>query len=144
MVLNGKITVGLFGTCENTNWREEFIKLLNDDIETFNPVVNNWNEEAKRNEEYHKKNDDYILFVITPNIAGVYSIAEAVDMSNKRPDRVLFLYTKVDYNIDKGVTKFTDKQINSLEEVKKLIKNNGSKVFDSLEEASQFINTKKK
>lgn len=144
MVLNGKITVGLFGTCENTNWREEFIKLLNDDIETFNPVANNWNEEAKRNEEYHKKNDDYILFVITPNMAGVYSIAEAVDMSNKRPDRVLFLYTKVDYNIDKGVTKFTDKQINSLEEVKKLIKNNGSKVFDSLEEASQFINSKKK
>lgn len=144
MVLNGKITVGLFGTCENTNWREEFIKLLNDDIETFNPVVSNWNEEAKRNEEYHKKNDDYILFVITPNMAGVYSIAEAVDMSNKRPDRVLFLYTKVDYNIDKGVTKFTDKQINSLEEVKKLIKNNGSKVFDSLEEASQFINSKKK
>ena len=77
-------------------------------------------------------------------MAGVYSIAEAVDMSNKRQDRVLFLYTKVDYNIDKGVTKFTDKQINSLEEVKKLIKNNGSKVFDSLEEASQFINSKKK
>ena len=144
MVLNGKITVGLFGTCENTDWRKKFIKLLNDDIETFNPVVDNWNEEAKRNEESHKKNDDYILFVITPNMIGVYSIAEAVDLSNKIPDRLLFLYTKVDYDINRGVTKFNNKQINSLEEVKKLIKRNGSKVFDSLEDAARFLNSKKK
>ena len=33
-------------------------------ISAFNPVVENWDEEAQKNEDYHKENDDLTLYVL--------------------------------------------------------------------------------
>ncbi len=38
-----------------------------------------------------REESDYVLYGITNGIKGVYSIAEVVDDSHKRPDKVIFL-----------------------------------------------------
>lgn len=129
---NNRVFLG--GTCNNSTWRHELInKLTHDNF--FNPVVDNWTDECKQREDYEKKYCDYHLYVITPKMSGVYSIAEAVDDSNKDPVHTLFciLYS------DKGKI-FTDGEIRSLEATKSIIKNNGAIIFDNLDEIAEFLN----
>ena len=67
------IKVGLFGTCNGSTWREELIPLLEkNNIDYFNPVVDVWDDEARRKEEYEKDNCDFCLFVITSKMEGVF------------------------------------------------------------------------
>ena len=127
--------VFLGGTTNNSNWRDELIKDIK--IDYFNPVVSNWNEAAQEKEIEERKTCDYVLYVITPKMEGVYSIAEVVDDSNKRPEKTLFAYIKED---DK---EFSKHQIKSLDMVGKMIKENGGKWFKSLGEVADYLNFKK-
>mgnify|MGYP000970320331 CR=1 FL=1 len=125
--------VFLGGTCNNSTWRDQLISQLK--IDYFNPVVDDWNEAAYQKELYERKYCDYVLYVITPKMAGVYSIAEVVDDSNKRPDKTLFCILKED-EID-----FFDKgQLKSLIAVAKMVKENGAHVFGSLESVAEYLN----
>lgn len=76
------IKVFLGGTCNNSTWRDGLIPLLT--VDYFNPVVDNWDEEAKAQED-HEKNVacDVHLYVITKEMEGAYSIAEAVDSAHR-------------------------------------------------------------
>ena len=65
--------VFLGGTCNNSQWRKRLISKLK--IDFFNPVIDDWNEEAQINEIRERQNADYCLYVITPLMTGVYSIA---------------------------------------------------------------------
>lgn len=73
----------LGGTCANTTWRDELIEKMNNEnyeVEWFNPVVKNWTPECQANEENEKNNKCNVhLYVITPQMIGVYSIAEIVN-----------------------------------------------------------------
>ena len=85
------VTVFLGGTCNNSTWRDELLTMLdNNKVIAFNPVVDDWNEEAQANEDWHKANDDFCLYVLTPEMTGIYSIFEIADDSNKRPDKTIF------------------------------------------------------
>ena len=128
---NKKVFLG--GTCNKSKWRDELIDLLK--IDYFNPVVDDWNEEAQKEELKQRQICDYVLYVITPKMTGVYSIAEVVDDSNKRPEKTIFCVLDKD-----GRYEFEDFQIKSLDSVKKLVKNNGGNVFDSLEDVAEFLN----
>ena len=79
---------------------------------------------------------DYCLYVITPKMKGVYSIAEVVDDSNKRTDKTIFVCLRC----DDGVQPFNDGQWNSLTAVVRMVKCNGSKVFYDLISAANYIN----
>lgn len=46
--------VFLGGTCNESDWRDSFIKKLK--IDYFNPVVKDWNDEAYKEELKQKKN----------------------------------------------------------------------------------------
>lgn len=79
----------LGGTCNDSNWREEFTKywrVLNKGSETelFDPVIKDrdWTPEDAEKENIVKDTAKLNLFVITPEMTGVYSIAEAVDCSH--------------------------------------------------------------
>jgi len=74
---------------------------------------------------------DFVLYVITKEMSGVYSIAEVADDSNKRPERTIFCY------LEEG---FEESQIKSLKAVANLVKKNGAKVCDSLEEIVEYLN----
>lgn len=126
--------VFLGGTCPGFKWRDILISMINCDY--YNPIVKNWNEECRLKEVYERENADYILYTITNDIKGVYSIAEVVDDSNKRPQKTLFcnLYTAKTYS---------EKQMmRSLMAVEKMLQTNGVQIFHSLEEVAMFLNNK--
>ena len=73
--------VFLGGTCNNSTWRNELIPSLEyNGIPYFNPVVEDWTPECQA-EEYRQKEEKCAihLYVITGEMIGVFSIAEAVD-----------------------------------------------------------------
>jgi hypothetical protein len=125
--------VFLGGTCNNSTWRERLIKDLK--VPYFNPVVDDWNEEAQKKELEERETAKFVLYVITPLMKGVYSIAEVIDDSNKRPKTTLFcvLEEDDDKNFDKS-------EMKSLNQVKEMVKKNGGRVFDSLKDISEFLN----
>ena len=105
-------------TCNNSTWRDEIIPLLK--IQHFNPVVSNWTTKAQAEELKQRKECDVCLYVITPKMAGVYSIAEAIDDSNKRPEKTIFFYMETD-----GIDQFNAKQLKSLNMVGRMVRRNG-------------------
>ena len=68
-------------------------------------------------------------------MAGVYSIAEVVDDSNKRPNKTVFTILK-DYDNDI----INEMIFKSLKAVAKMIEKNGGKVFDSLQDTADYLN----
>lgn len=126
--------VFLGGTCNESKWREQLIPLL--DIEYFNPVVEDWNEEAQKEEIRQRQNCDYVLYTITPKMSGVYSIAEVIDDSNKRPNKtILCVLTEDDgKSFDKHQTK-------SLEQVMEMVRINGGTCTKSLDDTAYYLNS---
>ncbi len=123
--------VFLGGTCSGYNWRRDLIKMIKCDY--YNPLVKNWSEKDRLIEVNERETSDIILYVITTGIQGVYSIAEVVDDSNKRPDKVIFCV------LDNG---FNEKMKHSLHATMNLVKSNGVYVCNSLTEAANYINNK--
>ena len=72
----------LGGTCGKSHWRDQLIPELKkyNNVEWFNPVVKNWTPECQMNEEDEKNNKCNVhLYVITPDMKGIYSIAEIIN-----------------------------------------------------------------
>lgn len=125
--------VFLGGTCNESTWRDKLIKKLK--IDYFNPVVKDWTPECMKEELKQRANCDFCLYVITPKMTGVYSIAEVVDDSNKRPKKTLFCVLEKDAS-----NKFTAAQLKSLGQVSEMVKKNGGRVFSDLDSLSTFLN----
>lgn len=130
-----KKKVFLGGTSNNTLWRDELIKMLDSGIEYFNPIVSTWTKECKIEEIKQRKACDVLLYVITPQMLGVYSIAEVVEDSIKNSDKTIFVRLQ-EYE---GM-KFEDSAWYSLESVEEMVIANGAKVFTDLEQAAMYIN----
>lgn len=128
-----KTKIFLGGTCNNSTWRETLIPLLQ--IDYYNPVVPNWTPECQEEEICQRESCDWCLYVITPKMTGIYSIAEAVDDSNKRPGKTLFCFLEKDEDLE-----FTKHQIKSLVQTGKMIAVNGGKVLNSLQEIADYVN----
>ena len=105
-------------------------------VDAFNPVVDDWNEQAQANEDWHKANDGFCLYVLTPEMTGIYSIFEVADDSNKRPEKTIFCVLPE----RDGKTFSVGIQKNFLKIKKDLIRN-GARVCESLEEIATFLNS---
>ena len=125
--------VFLGGTCNESKWREELIKMLK--IDYFNPVVDDWTEECMKEEIRQREVCDYCLYVITPLMTGVYSIAEVIDDSNKRPNKTIFCFLNKD-----GDKNFTKGQIKSLKQVGRMVEDNAAIWLKDLEEIAAYLN----
>lgn len=136
--------VFLGGTFNDSKWRDKLIPIL--DIDYFNPVVNDWTEECYQEELKQREICDYCLYVITPLMTGVYSIAEVVDDSNKRPHKTIFCVLNKDYlqlNVETdNPILFDTWQMKSLDKVGRMVEKNGGKYFKSLEEVASYLNRK--
>ncbi len=128
---NKKVFLG--GTCNNSSWRDELIDQL--DIKYFNPVVENWTPACMDEERKQRKECDYCLYVITPEMTGVYAIAEVVDDSNKQPEKTIFCFLN-----SYGGRNFSDGQVKSLNEVGKMVERNGGYYFTSLVQIAVALN----
>jgi hypothetical protein len=127
--------VFLGGTCAESKWREYIIPKLRCDY--FNPVVEDWTPECQSKEEYEKHVCGYHLYVITPKMKGVFSIAEAVNDSNILHDRCIFCVTKEDDDRD-----WTDGELRSLSATTDIIRNNGGTILTSLDDVIDYLNLK--
>ena len=125
--------VFLGGTCSGYKWRDDLIPMIECDY--FNPIVKNWSETDRLREVHERETSDYILYVSTSGIKGVYSIAEIIDDSNKRPEKtiVCILYD--------GIEK---KMAHSLKAVVNLAVSNGVTSCSSLHEVASFLNARSK
>ena len=134
------IRVFLGGTTKGYDWRkviEERFEYINF-LELFNPIVDNWDDEAKERENKYKEFSDLNVYVITPHMEGCYSIAEVVDDSNKSPEKTVFAYLPAVKN-DHEIRTFTKSMLHSLEAVAEIVKSNGGTCFTSLEEVIYYI-----
>ena len=125
--------VFLGGTCNESDWRDRLISMLR--IGYFTPVVDDWLPECQAEEIRQREMCDFCLYTITPRMTGVYSIAEAVDDSNKRPDRTVFCVLARDTDFE-----FTAGQLRSLDAVARLVVGNGGHAFKRLEDCADFLN----
>jgi hypothetical protein len=122
-----KVFLGGTWSIEN-NWRKDFIKILT--VDYFNPIVENWTPQCQE-EEIKQRNDcDFVLYVITKEMTGIYAIAEVVDDSNKCPEKTLFFVVK---------DGFIESQLKSIEATEKMILKNGGKVFSSFRDIAKFL-----
>lgn len=122
--------VFLGGTCSGEyKWRDEIIPELKCDY--YNPIVKNWSESDRLREVHERKTSDYVLYVITSGMKGVYSIAEIIDDSNKRPGKTLICVI---------MDGFDKKMEHSLKAVMNLANENGAYVFDNLNAVVKFLN----
>ena len=128
-----KIFLG--GTCNNSTWRDELIPLLKGEDGTkaklsyFNPVVEDWTSECQEEELKQRESCDICLYVITSDMTGVYSIAEIIDDSNKRPGKTVFAY------LSEG---FSKGQCMSLEMVGEMVRRNGGMWISGMLDSEDF------
>lgn len=70
--------VGLFGSCGDSQWRDEFIKMFKGlGIQWFNPNKENWSMEDAKSEEMHLLADDIVCFPVLGETFGSASLAES-------------------------------------------------------------------
>ena len=134
--------VFLGGTCNESTWRDKLIEML--EIDYFNPVVDDWTEECYQEELRQREICDYCLYVITPRMKGVYSIAEVVDDSNKRSKKTIFCVVTADFSDTGDIIMFDEQQLKSLDKVGVMVQNNGGKYFRTLREVAKFLNNTNK
>lgn len=71
------LTVGLFGTCGGSQWRNSFVKKYEElGISFFNPQVEDWKPELAEIEARHLAEDKVILFPVTNETYGTGSLSE--------------------------------------------------------------------
>jgi hypothetical protein len=69
--------IGLFGTCDKSNWRDRFIHAYDKlGIEYFNPVKEDWTPADAVNEAKHMASDKIILLAVTYDEYSIASLAE--------------------------------------------------------------------
>jgi len=121
----------LGGTCNKSTWRQKLVKMLNT-YDYYNPVVADWTPECRYEELHQRELSEYVVYVITAKMIGVYSIAEVVDDSNKRKGVVLCIS-------DHDGT-FDALQMNSLHAVERLVASNGGTVCATLTSLARYLN----
>ncbi len=129
--VNKKVFLG--GTCNGSTWRDSIIPLLK--IDYFNPVVENWTESDYKIELQQREICDFVLYVITPKMKGIYSICEVIEDSIKHPDKTILCVLFKDED-----TVFDEAQIKSFDAMKKMVINNNATVCTDLNDVVNFLN----
>lgn len=98
-----EITIGLFGTCGSSKWRDKFISIYESrGINYFNPIKEDWKPEDAQIEAEHLANDDIICFPITHETYAFgslgevgFSILQAIK-SDQRRDLIVMINPEVE------------------------------------------------
>ncbi|NRA13512.1 MAG: hypothetical protein HRT57_16325 [Crocinitomicaceae bacterium] len=126
--------VFLGGTVNGSNWRDKVKDNLLMDY--FDPVVDDWNDEAFEIELKARENCEHFLYVITPKMTGYYAVAEVTDDSFHNPYRTVFCYLKEDEG-----DSFSEDQIAELEYLGRVVVANGAIWLKDLDEVTSYLNS---
>lgn len=130
-----KLTVFLGGTCGSSTWRQKLIPMLSDNVEAFNPVVENWTPECQQVEDYHKAHDNINLFVITPETNAPYSLFEIGVEAAKNSNRTVVCFLD-----NENGTVFEGQQAKAVKKIKADLKQMKVSVYESLDELGADLN----
>ncbi len=100
------LTIGLFGTCGGSSWRDPFMQKYESlGIAYFNPQKGDWKPEDAADEANHLANDKIILFPITSETYATgslsevgFSILNAIKLDDRR-DFVILIERKLDVSL---------------------------------------------
>lgn len=144
-----KKKVFLGGTCNGSTWRDKLIPMLHTDVLYFNPVVEDWTEDCQLIEEQEKWGPcDIHLYVITPDMKGVYSIAELVESvmcsyvynADLQETAAYTIFAVLNESVDTGKT-FTKAEIKSFDAIKKLVEKYNGIICNDLNDVADTINS---
>lgn len=101
------LTIGLFGTCGGSTWREDFkVKYIEEGIPYFDPQKADWKPEDAEIEARHLAKDKIILFPLTSETYALGSLAEigfsilnAISLDDRR-DFVILIANDLDEKCD--------------------------------------------
>ena len=130
-----KLTVFLGGTCGSSTWRQKLMPMLSENVDAFNPVVENWTPECQAVEDYHKAHDNVNLFVITPETNAPYSLFEIGVEATKNPNRTVVCFLD-----NENGTVFEGQQAKAVKKIKADLKAMKVSVYDNLDELSADLN----
>lgn len=125
--------VFLGGTIPGEDWRAQLIPLLK--VNSFNPVVEDWTEEAAALETKAKESARMSVFVITPHSKGMYSVAELTELAVLRPKDTVVCF------LDSPSLPWTDHQVKSNTQILALVKKHGAVVCNSLKQVADAVNS---
>jgi hypothetical protein len=99
-------------------------------------VVPNWTPECAEEELRQRETCGVVLYVLTPMTHNIYSIAEVVDDSNKRPEKTVLVLLNGD-----GGVHFTEAQWKAYGAVGAMVLRNGGECFETLADVAVYINS---
>jgi len=87
-----ELTIGLFGTCGSSRWRDPFVQHYTAaGIPFFNPQVDEWDETMALEEARHLAEDCIVLFPVTSETYSLgsltecgFSILQAIELDDRR------------------------------------------------------------
>ena len=130
--MENKVFLG--GTCNGSTWRDKLIPMLR--IDYFNPVVEDWTPECQKEEERQKNEEcNYQLYVITPKMTGLFSIAEVVESAITKHEKTIFCIIEKDEGLE-----FTTGQIKSLYAIGNMVIKYKCIWLTSLEDVANYLN----
>lgn len=120
------MTIGLFGTCGNSIWRDNFMTIYDqEEIHYFNPQKDDWKPEDAKIEADHLANDDIVLFPVTNETLGLgslgevgFSILQAIKLDSNR-DIVVMIDDDLS---DDSKEKFTESEVRESIKMRALVK----------------------
>lgn len=123
------------GTCAGPKWRERLCGQVSQSFRWFNPVVDEWSEEAKEAELAVRAEADVMLYAITPYQEGCYSFLEMTEdaIRSEKPVVIAFLPSFED-------KAFSEQQWSSIVSAKRLLERNNATVLLSMEELIDWFN----
>ena len=106
------LTIGLFGTCGSSRWRDKFIaRYESERISFFNPQVADWKPEDAIKEAEHLANDEVILFPVTSETYATgslsevgFSILQAIRLDDRR-DFVVMIEQRLDERLSDSIAR---------------------------------------
>ena len=136
------LTIGMFGTCGGSKWRDSMKEqYLEMGIDFFDPNKPNWKREDAQEEAVHLANDEVILFPVTGETYGMGSLSEvgfnilhAIRIDDRR-DFVIYVSSELDASLTDNVLRRESLSVRALviEHLKKL-RLKSLYVVDNLEE----------
>jgi hypothetical protein len=106
-----KASVFLGGTCGDSTWRNNIIRLLLPDVDIINPqkAVGEWNKDDDLNEIRQRRDCDITLYTIA-SLTSALSIAEVVDDSHIRPySTICCMLCNDEYGCTDAITKMIER-----------------------------------
>lgn len=131
MKLSSLTKLFLGGTCGDSTWRNDLMPVLDEfGMNYFNPVVEDWNEDAQKEEDRQKSICDTHLYGLTKEQSGAYTFFE-IGYSLYEGKKVVIL------NIDLEVNEQFRSTINKI--IIDLKSDSNVLIFDSIVEFKEYL-----